>query len=127
MQTVGVIVGYLAAICMVFGYLPQAISTIRTRDTKGIAVPTFLMMGLGSLFFIVQGIIENIWSLALANSFTFVCSVIIFAIKVHNDRLSHRLTVQPGIVRYHKDSGKNERRGNDALKTEHGQTHGTCD
>ena len=25
------IVGYAAAVCMVFGYLPQAIHTIRTR------------------------------------------------------------------------------------------------
>ena len=48
METFGIIIGYAAAICMVFGYLPQAISTIRTRDTEGIVVPTFLMMGLGS-------------------------------------------------------------------------------
>lgn len=32
------IVGYAAAICMVCGYLPQAIYTIRTRDTDGIAM-----------------------------------------------------------------------------------------
>lgn len=41
------IFGYAAAICMVCGYLPQAIYTIRTRDTDGIAMPTFLLMGLG--------------------------------------------------------------------------------
>lgn len=46
--------GYAAAICMVLGYLPQAIYTIRTRDTDGIALPTFLLMALGSAFFIVQ-------------------------------------------------------------------------
>ncbi len=44
------IVGTAAAVCMILGYLPQAITTIRTRDTDGIAIPTFLMMGLGSLF-----------------------------------------------------------------------------
>jgi len=49
------IFGTLAAICMVFGYLPQAIYTIRTRDTDAIALPTFLLMGLGSIFFIIQG------------------------------------------------------------------------
>ena len=31
------IIGYLAAICMILGYMPQAIYTIRTRDTDGIA------------------------------------------------------------------------------------------
>lgn len=86
METFGIIIGYAAALCMILGYLPQAISTIRTRDTDGIAVPTFLMMGLGSLFFVIQGIIQQIWSLALANTITLICSVIIFSIKVLNDR-----------------------------------------
>ena len=86
METFGIIIGYAAALCMILGYLPQAITTIRTRDTDGIAVPTFLMMGLGSLFFVIQGIIQQIWSLALANTITLVCSVIIFSIKVLNDR-----------------------------------------
>lgn len=71
---------------MVLGYLPQALATIRTRDTEGIALPTFLMMGLGSLFFVIQGIIQGIWSLVLANAITLICSVIIFAIKIHNER-----------------------------------------
>ena len=86
METFGIIIGYAAALCMILGYLPQAITTIRTRDTDGIAVPTFLMMGLGSLFFVIQGIIQQIWSLALANTITLICSVIIFSIKVLNDR-----------------------------------------
>ena len=86
METFGIIIGYAAAVSMILGYLPQAITTIRTRDTDGIAVPTFLMMGLGSLFFVIQGIIQQIWSLALANTITLVCSVIIFSIKVLNDR-----------------------------------------
>lgn len=44
------IIGYAAAICMVFGYFPQAIYTIRTRDTDGIALPTFLLMFLDRYF-----------------------------------------------------------------------------
>lgn len=47
------ITGTAAAVCMVFGYLPQAIATIRTRNTDGIALPTFLLMGLGSLLELV--------------------------------------------------------------------------
>ena len=90
MNTFGIIIGYAAAVCMVLGYLPQAIATIRTRDTDGIAMPTFLMMGLGSLFFVLQGIIQHIWSLALANTITLICSAIIFGIKVSNDRKARR-------------------------------------
>lgn len=84
------IVGTAAAICMILGYLPQAIATIRTRDTDGIAVPTFLMMGLGSLFFIIQGILMGNWPLAVTNIITFVCSAIVFGIKMYNDHFKKR-------------------------------------
>lgn len=82
------ICGYIATIGMILGYLPQAIATIRTRNTDGIALPTFLMMGIGSFAFMVQGFIhkpEIIWSMFLANLVTTLCSVIIFSIKVYND------------------------------------------
>jgi len=79
------IFGAAAAICMILGYLPQAITTIRTRDTDGIAMMTFSMMGLGSLFFVIQGILIDNWPLAITNIITFICSVIIFGIKIYND------------------------------------------
>lgn len=79
------IVGYLAAICMVLGYLPQAIYTIRTRDTEGIALPTFLLMGLGGMFFIIQGALLENWPLMITNIITTVCAAIIFGMKMYND------------------------------------------
>lgn len=84
------IIGYTATICMVFGYLPQAIATIRTRNTDGIAMPTFIMLGLGSIFFVIQGLALSNWPLVIANTITTVCSVIIFTIKIHNDRLRRK-------------------------------------
>ena len=80
------IIGYLAAICMVLGYLPQAIYTIRTRDTDGIAMPTFLLLGFGSIFFVIQGIMLGNWPLMITNTITTVSSAIVFGIKIHNDR-----------------------------------------
>ena len=53
------IIGTIAAIAMVFGYLPQTVRTIRTRSTDDIAMGTFLMMGLGSAAFAVQGILTH--------------------------------------------------------------------
>ncbi len=79
------IVGYLAAICMVCGYMPQAIYTIRTRDTDGIAMPTFLLMGLGSIFFVIQGFMLDNWPLVITNLLTGTSSAIIFGIKIYND------------------------------------------
>ncbi len=85
------IIGYLASVCMVLGYMPQAIVTMRTRDTDGIALPTFIMLGLGSVFFVVNGILSSNIPLVITNVITTVCSVIIFGIKIHNDRKKKRL------------------------------------
>lgn len=81
---------YGAAVCMILGYVPQAIRTIRTRDTDGIAMATFVMMGLGSAFFVALGLMTDVWALWVTNVITLVSSVIIFGIKIYNDYFSPR-------------------------------------
>lgn len=89
-ESITLIVGYLAALCMVLGYLPQAIHTIRTRDTDGIAMPTFLLLGFGSIFFVIQGLILSNWPLVITNAITTVSSAVVFFIKVSNDRAKRK-------------------------------------
>ena len=82
------ICGLIASISMVLGYLPQAIQTIRTRNTEGIALPTFLMMAVGGFCFMLQGLLhkpEIIWSLFITNLVTTTCSCIVFVINMYND------------------------------------------
>jgi len=82
------ICGWVASIGLILGYLPQAIETIRTRNTDGIALPTFLMMGIGGICFMLQGILHKpdiLWALFITNLITTVCSLIVFGIKVYND------------------------------------------
>ena len=81
---------YAAAICMILGYVPQAYTTIKTRDTDGIALPTFIMMGLGSAFFVVLGLLTNVWSLWVTNIITLISSCIIFGIKIYNDHFKKK-------------------------------------
>ena len=82
------ICGVVASVGMILGYLPQAIETIRTRNTDGIALPTFLMMAIGGFAFMIQGLVHKpdiIWSLFLTNLITSTCSCIVFGIKIYND------------------------------------------
>jgi MtN3 and saliva related transmembrane protein len=79
------IVGYIACITMVLGYLPQTVRTIRTRSTDDIALGTFLLMGIGALFFAIQGFMLSNWPLLITNAITFILSSIIFGIKIYND------------------------------------------
>ncbi|MCR4809649.1 MAG: PQ-loop repeat-containing protein [Prevotella sp.] len=82
------ICGWIASVTMILGYLPQAIHTIRTRETDGIALPTFLMMGIGGMCFMLQGLLHKpdiLWALFITNLVTTTSSLIVFAIKVYND------------------------------------------
>lgn len=82
------ICGWIASITMIMGYLPQALHTIRTRETDSIALPTFLMMAIGGACFMLQGILHQpdiLWALFLTNLVTTTCSLIVFGIKVYND------------------------------------------
>lgn len=83
----------MASITMILGYLPQAIHTIRTRETDGIALPTFLMMGIGSACFMLQGLLHKpdmLWALFITNLITTTCSLIVFSIKVYNDYIKKK-------------------------------------
>ena len=79
------ICGWVASIGLILGYLPQAIQTIRTRNTDGISLPGFIMMAVGCLAFVIQGFLTGNIYLLLTNLITFTCSVIIFTIKMIND------------------------------------------
>jgi MtN3 and saliva related transmembrane protein len=87
------LIGWIASVSMIFGYMPQALQTIRTRNTDGIALPTFLMMGIGSFCFMLQGILHKpdlLWALFLTNLVTTTCSAIVFGIKIYNDCIKGR-------------------------------------
>ncbi|MBO4481100.1 MAG: hypothetical protein J5719_00930 [Bacteroidales bacterium] len=87
------ICGMAASVFMILGYLPQAVRTIRTRQTDDIALPTFLMMGIGAICFMLQGLLhkpEIIWSLFLTNLVTATCSCIVFGIKMYNDYFKNK-------------------------------------
>ncbi len=92
-ETIYTVCGYVASIGMILGYLPQAITTIRTRNTNGIALPTFLMMAIGAFAFVVQGLLHKdgiIWSMVITNAVTCSCSCIVFSIKMHNDYFNNK-------------------------------------
>lgn len=81
------IFGWLGSLGLIFGYLPQAIQTIRTRNTDGISLPGFIMMSIGSICFMSQGLMlgsDGIF-IFITNLITATCAVIIFVIKMQND------------------------------------------
>lgn len=80
------IIGTIASVAMILGYLPQAIYTMRTGNTDGISMTGFLMMLVGSIGFFTQGLILGNIPLWVTNAITSVSSLIVLVIKIRNDR-----------------------------------------
>ena len=51
------IFGYTAAFCTAVSFLPQAVKTIKTKDTKGLSLLTYLFLFFGSLSWFVYGMV----------------------------------------------------------------------
>ncbi len=51
------IFGYFAAFCTAVSFLPQAVKTIKTKDTNGLSLLTYLFLFFGSLSWFIYGIV----------------------------------------------------------------------
>ena len=51
------IFGYIAAFCTAVSFLPQAVKTIKTKDTNGLSLLTYIFLFLGSLSWFIYGIV----------------------------------------------------------------------
>lgn len=76
------LIGYLAAFGTTFSFLPQAIKTIRTKDTSGISLSMYGMFTLGTFFWLMYGLLSHSWPVAAANAITLVFACIILIYKV---------------------------------------------
>lgn len=78
------IIGLLAAFLTTFSFLPQAVQTIRTRDTRAISLPMYIMLCLGLVCWAIYGIILQDPPLILANVTTLAFALVILGVKIRN-------------------------------------------
>lgn len=84
MQVSMEILGYFAAFCTTSSFLPQAILTIRSRDTESLSFGMYSMFTTGVLLWLIYGINKQDSALIWANSITLVLAFIILSFKVHS-------------------------------------------
>jgi MtN3 and saliva related transmembrane protein len=75
-------IGYAAAALTTSSFLPQALMTIRTRRTGGISLAMYTIFTLGTLFWLIYGVLVNSWPMILANSVTFALALTILVLKL---------------------------------------------
>ncbi len=78
------LIGYFAAFCTTVSFLPQAIKTIKTRDTHALSLMMYSLFTIGVLLWLYYGITINDLPIILANLITAVLAGIILFFKIRN-------------------------------------------
>ena len=75
-------VGYLAATMTTLSFVPQALHTIRTRDTRGISLGMYVVFTAGVACWFFYGIVLGSWPMIVSNLVTLGLSATILAMKL---------------------------------------------
>ena len=79
-------IGIIAAMLTTAAYFPQVIKTWKTRSTSDLSLPMYLMISLGTLLWLVYGILIANIPIMLANGLTALFSCVIFYFKLKERR-----------------------------------------
>jgi MtN3 and saliva related transmembrane protein len=74
--------GYIAAFCTTSSFLPQAILTIRTKDTESLSLGMYSLFTLGIIFWLIYGIHKKDYAIIFGNAVTLVLSATILSFKI---------------------------------------------
>lgn len=76
------ILGFLAGILPMISFIFQAVQTIKTKDTKGISLPMYILFCSGVFLWIIYGSIKYDIPIIFANTPVFILSMIILICKL---------------------------------------------
>ena len=75
-------VGFAAALLTTASFIPQAVMTIRTRDTRGISLGMYVIFTTGVAFWLAYGIAIDSLPMILANTVTLALAGTILGLKL---------------------------------------------
>jgi MtN3 and saliva related transmembrane protein len=74
--------GYAAAALTSVSFIPQAIMTIRTRDTRSISLGMYALFTTGVALWLVYGVGVGSWPVVVANAVTLVLAGTVLVLKL---------------------------------------------
>ncbi|WP_370086141.1 SemiSWEET transporter [Ekhidna sp.] len=75
-------IGFIAAFLTTASFAPQAIKTIRTRNTESISLVMYVIFNIGIICWLIYGIFHDDLPIILANSITLLLTSTILAMKL---------------------------------------------
>jgi len=82
MVTLTTVIGLMAAFGTTVSFLPQALKTIRTKNTSGISLSMYALFTAGTLFWLIYGLMSGSLPVTVANAITLVFASIILVYKI---------------------------------------------
>lgn len=77
-----VIIGNIAALLTTVSFLPQAIKTIKTKDTDSLSFSMYLLFVVGVTLWLVYGLLNNQMPIILGNAITLILAGIILGFMI---------------------------------------------
>jgi len=75
------LLGYLAACCTTCAFLPQVWQTWKTRDTRAISLPMYLVFIAGVVLWLIYGLQLGNWPMTIANIITLILAGTVLLLK----------------------------------------------
>lgn len=75
-------IGFAAAILTTISFVPQAIKTIKTKNTQGISLVMYLLFSIGVFCWLIYGIATLNMPVLLANGVTLAFALVILFYKL---------------------------------------------
>jgi MtN3 and saliva related transmembrane protein len=79
---IGEWVGFAAAALTTLSFIPQAVKTIRTKETHGLSLGMYVTFTAGIALWLVYGFVLMSWPMILSNIVTLILSATILTMKL---------------------------------------------
>ena len=76
------IMGFIAGLLTTIAFLPQVIKVYRTKSTKDISLPMYVIFTIGVATWVVYGLMLNSMDVFIFNVITFILAIVILAYKL---------------------------------------------
>lgn len=75
-------IGFVAAALTTFSFIPQAVKTFRSRDTRSISLGMYAIFTVGIACWLVYGVLLESWPMIIANLITLSLAAAILTMKL---------------------------------------------
>jgi MtN3 and saliva related transmembrane protein len=77
-------IGYLAGTLTTASFLPQAIMTIKTKDTSSLSLSMYSLFTLGVLCWLIYGVQLTNYAIIIPNAITLILAACILSVKIYH-------------------------------------------